>query len=114
MIIRQRNIAAHSRFGLCIDVGHEEEMPSKLSVATMPVPDLETAQDLCRNPGNFSQGEQTYSEANTPSIINSLALSFPRGNHSTQQTETEPAARDLLLLLPRGKDDKLAKTHKYH
>lgn len=32
---------------------------------------------LCRNPGNFSRSEQTCSEANSPSIINSPVLSFP-------------------------------------
>lgn len=32
---------------------------------------------LCRNPGNFTGSEQTCSEANSPSIINSPVLSFP-------------------------------------
>lgn len=67
---------------------------------------------LCRNPGNFSQGKQTYSAANTPSIINSPLLSFPWGNHSTQQTETQPAAWDLLPL-PCGKDHNFTKTLTY-
>lgn len=43
--------------------------------------DPETAQGLCRN---FTQA---YSVANTPSIINSPVLSFPCGNHDTQQTK---------------------------
>ena len=59
---------------------------------------LKTQQGLCRNPGNFTQDKQTYSVANSPSIINSPVLSFPRRNHSSQQTETQPTARDLLLL----------------
>lgn len=87
-------------------------MPSQLRVAAALFPDPETRQGLCRNPGNFTQGKQTDSVANTPSIINSPVLSFPRRNHSTQQTETQPAAWDLLLLLlPCGKDYKLTKTH---
>lgn len=105
-------MAAHPRIEAHLYVNHEEEMPSKLCVATFPDP--EAAQGLCRNPGNFTQGKQTHSVANTPSIINSPVLSFPRGNHSTQQTETQPAAWDLLLLLPCGKDYKFTKTHTYH
>lgn len=92
-------------------VNDKEEMPSKLCVATFTDP--ETAQGLCRNPGNFTQCKQTYCVANTPSIINKLVLSFPWGNHSTQQTETQPAAWDLLLL-PCGKDYKFTKAHTYH
>lgn len=48
-----------------------------------------------------TQSKQTYSVVNTTSIINSPVLSFPGRNHSTQQTETQPAAWDLLL--PCGK-----------
>lgn len=94
------------------NVNHEGQMPSQL----FALPQChfllsQTAQGLCRNPGNFAQGKQTYSVANTPSIINSPVLSFPRGNHSTQQAETQPAAWDLLLLLLLcGKDYKLTKT----
>lgn len=76
-----------------------------------PFPDPQTAQGLCRNPGNFTQGRQTHSAANTPSIINSPVRSFPGRNHSTQQTETQPAAWDLLL--PCGKDYKFTKTLTY-
>lgn len=38
---------------------------------------LKQCMGLCRNPGNFTQGKQTCSVANTASIINSPALSFP-------------------------------------
>lgn len=109
--VTQRCMAAHPRIEARLYVNHEEEMPSKLCVATFPDP--EAAQGLCRNPGNFTQGKQTYSVADTPSIINSPVLSFPWGNHSTQQTETQPAAWDLLLV-PCGKDYKFTKTHTYH
>lgn len=66
-----------------------------------------------------AQSKQAVSVANTQSIINSLMLSFPRSNHSTQQ-HWNPASscKDqwlLLLLLPLWEKHKLPKrrTHKY-
>lgn len=78
------------------------------SVASFPDPGM--AWYLCKNPGNFTQSEQTVSVANTPSIINSLVLSFPWSNHSTQHTETqpvppEPAAAALWERLQARKDE---------
>lgn len=65
----------------------------------MPFPDRQTQQSRRWNPGKLTQGQRIYSEANTPSIINKPVLLFLPRNHGTQQTETRPAAWDLLLLV---------------
>lgn len=72
-----------------------------------------------QEPKKFAQSEQTVSVANAQSIINSLLLSFPWSNHSTQQ-HWNPASSCLdqwllLLLLPLWEKHKLPKrrTHKY-
>lgn len=72
----------------------ETQIASKPCVDSLLFPHLETQQSLCRSPGNFTQGWETYSVANTPSIINSPVLSFLPCNHSTRQTETQPVGRD--------------------
>lgn len=65
------------------------------------------------------ESKQAVSVANTQSIINSLLLSFPWSNHSTQQ-QWIPGSRSLdqwllLLLLPLWENHKVLKrhTHKY-
>lgn len=70
----------------------KSRIPSVHSVASFPDPGM--AWYLCKNRGNFTQSEQTVSVATTPSIINSLVLSFPWSNHSTQHAETQPVAPD--------------------
>ena len=61
--------------------------------------------DLCRNPGNFTQSKQS-SDANSPSIINSPVLSFPTVTIASSRLK-QPGGD---LLLPCGKHYQFTET----